>query len=162
MDTFHPTWNFVLRHPAHFFALGAGVGLMRRAPGTLGTLLAFPLFWVLDRSLPPYPFLAVIAGLFAFGVWACHVTGRTLRYPDYPGIVWDEIVAFLVVLFFTPREGLWQFFAFVLFRVFDILKPPPIGYFDARYKHGLGVMLDDLIAAFYALLCLAGWRALVS
>lgn len=162
MDTFHPSWSFVLRHPAHFFALGGGVGLLRRAPGTVGTLLAFPLFWILDRSLSPHLFLAVLAGLFLFGVWACQVTGRMLRHPDHPGIVWDEVVAFLLVLFFTPRGILWQAFAFLLFRVFDILKPPPIGYIDARYKHGFGVMLDDLIAAFYALLCLAGWRAVVS
>jgi phosphatidylglycerophosphatase A len=159
-DTFRPTWLFVIRHPAHFIAFGGGIGLIRRAPGTFGTLAAFPLFWLLQRHLLPYQFLLALALMFLIGIWASDWTGRMLRVPDHKGIVWDEIVAFLLVLFFTPAEVPWQVFAFLLFRAFDIAKPPPIGYFDAHYKNGLGVMLDDLIAALYTLLVIAAWVAL--
>jgi phosphatidylglycerophosphatase A len=161
-DSFRPTWHFVWRHPAHWIAFGGGVGLFPHAPGTFGTLLAFPLFWWLNRHLAAFQFLGVLGLLFALGVWACGRTGRTLRVADHPGMVWDEIVAFLLVLFFTPHDLAWQAFAFLLFRVFDILKPPPIGYYDAQMKNGAGVMLDDLLAAFYALLALAAARAVLS
>ena len=83
------------------------------------------------------------------------VTGRALGVPDHGAMVWDEIVAFLLVLFFTPESLPWQAAAFVLFRLFDIFKPPPIRYYDRTFKSGFGVMLDDLVAAFYTLLVLA-------
>jgi phosphatidylglycerophosphatase A len=158
-DTFRPTWHFVIRNPLHFIAFGGGIGLIRTAPGTFGTLAAFPIFWLLDRHLSASQFLVVLGLMFLLGVWAAHWTGRMLRVPDHRGIVWDEIVAFLLVLFFTPNDILWQCFAFLWFRIFDIAKPPPIRYFDTHYKNGLGVMLDDLLAAFYTLLVLAGWMA---
>ena len=104
--------------------------------------------------------LALVA-LFWIGVWATGRTGRALGVHDHGGMVFDETVAFLAVLFLTPRTLLWQAFAFLLFRLFDILKPPPIRYIDRRVKGGLGVMLDDLVAALFALLCLAGWKAVV-
>ena len=110
--------------------------------------------------MPPV-FLALIAGLFVLGVWVCRKTGEDLGVHDHSGIVWDEIVAFLLVLAFTPDTLLWQAFAFLLFRAFDVLKPPPIGYFDKTVHGGFGVMLDDLIAAFYTLLCLAFWKTLI-
>jgi phosphatidylglycerophosphatase A len=103
-------------------------------------------------------YLGALAALFAIGVWACNVTGRALGRPDYGGMVWDEVVAFLLVLFFTPVHGYWQAFAFLLFRLFDIVKPPPIRYYERRFKGGFGAMFDDLIAAFYALLALAAAR----
>ncbi|HSS46310.1 MAG TPA: phosphatidylglycerophosphatase A [Burkholderiales bacterium] len=157
----HPSWRFVLTHPAHFLAFGFGAGLMRAAPGTAGTLVAFPLFWFLNPRLMPLEFLALVAGLFILGWWICGKTGKDLGVHDYGGIVWDEIVAFLLVLYFTPDTLLWQAFAFLLFRIFDVLKPPPIGYFDQTVHGGFGVMLDDLIAASYTLLCLAFWKTLV-
>ena len=160
-DTFRPSWHFVFRHPAHCIAFAGGVGLFPSAPGTLGTLAAFPLFWYLDRYLLPYQFLGLLGLLFGLGVWACGRTGRMLRVPDHPGMVWDEVVAFMLVLFFTPDDLLWQAFAFLLFRAFDILKPPPIRYYDTHMKNGAGVMLDDLIAAFYTLLVLAAASALL-
>lgn len=159
IDSFRPNWHFVIRHPLHFVAFGGGIGLIRSAPGTFGSFAAFPLFWFMERYLPPYQFLVALALMFAVGVWACEATGRMLRVPDHPGMVWDEIVAFLLVLFFTPKDIFWQAFAFLLFRTFDIAKPPPIHYVDAHHKTGLGVMLDDLIAAFYALLVIAAWMA---
>ncbi|MFI4922544.1 MAG: phosphatidylglycerophosphatase A [Burkholderiales bacterium] len=156
-----PSWRFILRNPVHFLAFGFGAGLFPRAPGTAGTLVAFPLFWLLNPRLMPPVFLALIAGLFVIGVWVCGKTGEDLGVHDHSGIVWDEIVAFLLVLVFTPDTLLWQAFAFLLFRTFDILKPPPIGHLDKTVHGGFGVMLDDLIAAFYTLLCLAFWKTLI-
>ena len=151
----HPTWGFVYRHPAHFIAFGGGIGLSPAAPGTFGTLLALPLFYLLEPRLPPWTFLVVILGLFWLGVWACAVTGRALGVADHGGMVWDEVVAFLLVLFFVPTTGYWQGFAFLLFRLFDIFKPPPIRYYDRLLKNGFGVMWDDLLAAGYTVLVLA-------
>ena len=81
--------------------------------------------------------------------------------PDHGAMVWDETVAFLLVLFFTPVYSYWQPFAFVVFRLFDIAKPPPIRNFERAFKGGLGVMIDDLVAAGYTLLVLALARALL-
>jgi phosphatidylglycerophosphatase A len=150
-----PSWRFMWRHPAHVIALGAGSGLAPRAPGTAGTLLAFPLYWALAAWCSPLVLFGVVAGAFALGVWACGVTGRALGAADHGAMVWDEIVAFTLVLAFTPAGWQWQAGAFALFRAFDILKPPPIGYFDRRLKNGFGVMFDDLLAAGYTLLALA-------
>lgn len=153
-----PSWRFVLQHPAHWLAFGFGAGLAPVAPGTAGTLLAFPLFWWLAPRLAAVEFLALLAVMFIVGIWACQKTGDALGVADHGGMVWDEIVAFLLVLFFTPDSLRWQAFAFLLFRVFDILKPQPIRYYDRTFKNGFGVMLDDLVAAFYTLLVLALWR----
>ena len=149
----------MLGHPAHVIALGAGAGLVPRAPGTAGTLLAFPLYWGLAPYCAASTMLALIALGFALGIWACERTGRALGAPDHGAMVWDEIIAFMLVLSFTPSGLFWQTSAFVLFRIFDILKPPPIRYYDRILKNGFGVMLDDLIAAFFTLLLLALWRA---
>lgn len=156
-----PSWRFVFGHPSHFLAFGFGVGLMPFAPGTFGTLLALPLFWLLNPHLTPLEWVLGLIGLFWTGVWACSRTGRALGVHDHGGMVLDETVAFLAVLFLTPDTLLWQAFAFLLFRLFDILKPPPIRYVDRKVKGGLGVMLDDLVAALFALLCLAGWKTMM-
>jgi len=150
-----PSWRFLLSHPAHLVAFGFGVGLAPVAPGTWGTLLALPVYWLVSPRLEPVEFLLMLAVLFALGVWACEVTGRAIGASDHGGMVWDETVAFLLVLFFVPATLPWQAAAFLLFRLFDILKPPPIRYYDQALKGGFGVMLDDLIAASYALLVLA-------
>jgi len=151
-----PSAAFLLSHPAHFIALGFGTGLAPAGPGTVGTLLAFPIYAVLGRWLSPLGMLALLPALFALGVWACGRTGRALGVADHSGMNWDEIVAFLLVLVFTPPGIVWQVAAFCAFRLFDVAKPPPIRYFDQTVKGGFGVMFDDLIAAFYALLLLAG------
>ena len=150
-----PSWRFLLRRPAHFIALGFGAGLIPVAPGTFGTLLALPLYWLIRPEVGPTEYLLVILVLFGLGIWACDVTGRAIGAPDHGGMVWDETVAFLLVLFFTPAALHWQAVAFLLFRLFDILKPPPIRYYDRTFKSGFGVMLDDLVAAFYTLIVLA-------
>jgi phosphatidylglycerophosphatase A len=154
-----PGARFIVRHPAHFIAFGGGAGLAPYAPGTFGTLLALPLFWLAGPLLSPAAYFGVLAALFVLGAWACDVTGRALGRPDHGGMVWDETVAFLLVLFFTPVHGYWQAFAFLVFRLFDILKPPPIRYYERTFKGGWGVMIDDVAAAFYTLIVLALVRA---
>ena len=150
-----PTWRFILSRPAHFIAFGFGAGLAPIAPGTVGTLLAFPLYWLFVPQVGALEFLLLILVLFILGVWACDTAGRALGVSDYGGMVWDETVAFLLVLFLVPATLYWQAAAFLLFRLFDILKPPPIRHYDQTLKSGFGVMLDDLIAAFYTLVVLA-------
>lgn len=154
-----PDWEFVTRHPAHFIAFGGGAGLSPVAPGTMGTLVTFFLFGLVNQYLSPAKFLLLIGMLFIVGIWACSVTGKALGNHDHGGMVWDEIVAFLLVLLFTPNTLVWQAFAFLLFRLFDIFKPQPIGYYDKKLRGGFGVMFDDLLAAFFTLLCLAVWKA---
>ena len=156
-----PSWRFVLSRPAHFIAFGFGAGLIPVAPGTCGTLLALPLYWLFQPEVAPLEFLLVIVLLFGLGVWACEMTGRALGVHDHGGIVWDETVAFLLVLFFTPAAPVWQAAAFALFRLFDILKPPPIRHYDRTLKSGFGAMFDDLLAALYTLIILALARMII-
>ncbi|HXM80912.1 MAG TPA: phosphatidylglycerophosphatase A [Burkholderiales bacterium] len=155
MIVFRPSPSFAFSHPAHIIAFGGGAGLVPYAPGTAGTLLAWPIGWALGGSLPTLAVLGLLVMLFGLGVWACDVTGRKLGIPDHSSMVWDEIVAFLLVLAILPRELAWQAAGFVLFRLFDIAKPPPIRYFERRYHGGFGVMFDDIIAAAYTLIALA-------
>ncbi len=147
--------RFALSHPAHLFAVGFGAGLVPAAPGTAGTLLAWPVGWLLAGWLSPVPMLLIVALLFVVGVWACELTGRDLGTADDGAMVWDEIVAFLLILAIVPRDILWQGAAFVVFRAFDIGKPPPIRDLERRYGGGFGVMFDDLVAAGLTLLVLA-------
>jgi len=156
-----PSWRFLFSRPAHLVAFGFGAGLIPFAPGTWGTLLALPLYWVLAAHTAPLEYWLVIVVLFVLGVWACDATGRALGAPDHGGMVWDETVAFLAVLFFVPASLAWQAFAFLLFRFFDILKPPPIRFYDRTFKSGFGVMIDDIVAAFYTLVILALARNLL-
>lgn len=156
---FQPDLNLVYSHPAYFIAFSGGAGLSPVAPGTAGSLVAFPLFWFLNQNLDPAYFLLLIDIMFIVGIWACGLSGKALGAPDHGGMVWDETVAFLLVLFFTPVDWAWQLAAFVLFRLFDIVKPQPIRYYDSHLQGGFGVMFDDMVAAFFTLLCLAGWKA---
>ena len=144
-----------MNHPAELIAFGFGVGRARFAPGTWGTLFAWPIGAFLAVAMPAPALLALIALLFLLGVWACGVAGRRLGVHDHGGMVWDEIVAFLLVLAVVPVEIGWQIGAFVAFRAFDIVKPPPIRWLERRFQGGFGVMLDDLVAAGYALLVLS-------
>jgi phosphatidylglycerophosphatase A len=141
----------VFTDPAFFVAWGGGSGLARRAPGTFGTLVAFPVHLGL-ASLPAAAHAGAIALLLALGTWACAVVGRRLGVHDPGGIVIDEIVAFLVVLWAIPPTALAWLSAFVLFRVFDIAKPWPIGWLDRTVPGAIGVMLDDVAAAAATLL----------
>ncbi|MEX3916667.1 phosphatidylglycerophosphatase A [Paraburkholderia sp. BR10872] len=150
---------FMLTHPLHIVSLGFGSGLSRLAPGTAGTLFAWASFEVLNRYLTVTEWgLLIFFGFFA-GIWITAFTAKKLRTDDPSAIVWDEIVAFwLVLLMITPVAFEGRLWAFVVFRFFDMVKPPPIRYFDRRFKGGLGIMLDDIVAAFFTLLVIALWR----
>jgi phosphatidylglycerophosphatase A len=137
-------------HPAHFIALGFGVGLARYAQGTLGTLATLPLYWALATFLPPLAIAFLAIPLFFVGIWACEVTGRDLGSPDHGAMVFDEIVAFLPLAALASASLLLQALAFALFRLFDVWKPYPIREVERRAKGGFGVMIDDVFAAFYA------------
>ena len=155
-----PSLKFLVAHPAHFIALGFGAGLSPIAPGTVGTLLAFPLAALLRSYTGDLGYLLALAAAFAIGTWAADRTGRDLGVADHGSIVWDETVAFLLVLFIVGVEPLREALAFVLFRLFDIVKLPPADIIDREWHHGFGVMADDIVAAFYALLALALWQRL--
>ena len=155
MMILRPGFKFVFSHPAHFIAFGFGAGLSRFAPGTAGTLVGFPLYWMVGPYYSPWAMLALVAVLFAIGVWACDITGRNLGISDHGGMCWDEIVAFLLILEIAPDGLYWQVAAFFLFRIFDVVKPSPIRELEKRMKGGFGVMFDDILAAGYTLLALA-------
>ncbi len=142
-----------LTRPAHWLAFGLGAGLAPRAPGTFGTLAAVPLYLAL-AGLPLPAYLVLIVALFAWGVWLCGVTARDLGVHDHPGIVWDEVVGYLVTMTAAPPGWGAVVAGFVLFRLFDILKPWPIGALDRRLTGGLGIMADDLLAGVFAALVL--------
>ncbi len=150
-----PTARFLFAHPAHFLALGFGTGLAPVAPGTVGTLLGFPIYGLLAGRLAPVELLAAVAVMFALGIWACRKTGADLGIADHSAMNWDEVVAFVLVLAITPPGLGWQAFAFFAFRFFDVVKPAPIRYFDRTLKGGFGVMFDDIVAALYTLLAMA-------
>ncbi len=154
----NPDFKFLLSHPAHFFALGFGSGLAKKAPGTFGTLAAFPLFFVIPTNTWS---LLLWVLFFIGGVYVCDITGKHLGISDHGAIVWDEIVAFLLLLHFVPPSGIVWLVAFILFRLFDIWKPFPIRQCDAKLKGGFGVMFDDLLAAIYALLTMLGLQWLI-
>ncbi|MEZ5543179.1 MAG: phosphatidylglycerophosphatase A [Pseudomonadota bacterium] len=141
----------LLRHPLDLLALGFGSGLLPKAPGTAGTAVGIPCYLLLQPLAPAW-YLVVTAALFALGVAACAHAARGLGVHDHPAIVWDEIVGYLVTMTLAPAGWQWIAVGFVLFRLFDILKPWPIRWFDRRVHGGLGIMLDDLVAG----LCAAG------
>ncbi|MFT3802221.1 MAG: phosphatidylglycerophosphatase A [Burkholderiaceae bacterium] len=137
---------------SRWIAFGAGAGLSRAGPGTVGTLVAWAVWaWGLAHWRFEAQALLVIVS-FGIGVWACQRVADDLRIKDHPAIVWDEIVAFWLVLMVVPHSYGSQFVAFLLFRFFDIVKPPPIRQIDASVPGGFGVMLDDLAAAFATIL----------
>lgn len=150
-----PNFKLLLSHPAHFLSLGFGSGLAPFAPGTFGTIVGFPLFYLLQ----PFTLgiqLAIITLSFFIGIWCCDLTGKAIGVSDHGSIVWDEIAAMLLVLAFTPATPIYWLIAFALFRLFDIWKPFPIRQIDAKVKGGLGVMLDDLLAAIFTIIVIQG------
>ncbi len=145
----------VWRNPIHFAAFGFGAGAIKVAPGTCGTLVAIPLYILLqDLSLLVY--ISIIAVLFLLGVWLCQITTRDLGVHDHSGIVWDEIVGYLITMVAAPAGWLWIVLGFALFRLFDIWKPWPINLLDRHVKGGFGVMIDDVMAGIYAWLVMQG------
>lgn len=145
----------VWRHPIHFLSFGFGTGLSPRAPGTFGTLAGIPFVLLLGTG-SVFTYAAATALLFVVGIYLCDRTAHALGVHDHPAIVWDEVVGYLVTCFLVPLEAHWLLLGFLLFRVFDILKPWPISWIDRRVTGGFGIMLDDLLAAVPAWLLLQG------
>jgi phosphatidylglycerophosphatase A len=143
----------LLLNPAHCLSLGFGAGLSPKAPGTLGTLVAIPLYLAIVQLALPW-YLAVVGIGFCGGIWLCGYTGKVLGVHDHGGIVWDEIIGFWITMIAVPPAWQWILLGFVLFRIFDIIKPWPVGFADRRLQGGLGVMVDDLLAGLYALACM--------
>lgn len=155
MADFKPNLRWLLRRPVCFLGFGFGTGLAPVMPGTAGTLPALPLaFAFLSTGMSGLGLSLLCGILFISGIWICKVTERELGIQDYGGIVWDEIVAMMLVLSWVPCSPGWWAAAFAAFRFFDMLKPWPIKWFDRHVHGGLGIMLDDIIAALFALLAL--------
>ena len=166
MAPLRPSAAFMLRHPAHLLAFGFGSGLSPKAPGTVGTLWAWVSFLVFSHWLGPVGWGMTLALGTAVGWWACTRTAQHLGTADPGAIVWDEVLAFWLVLWvLMPASWLMQLAAFLLFRYFDAAKPGPVGWADRHYKlqpgqaiswrQGFGILLDDGVAALCTLMVLA-------
>jgi len=143
----------VLTSPIHFLAFGFGSGLAPFAPGTFGTLAAIPLYLLMQPlSLPLYLFIVAVVSFV--GIWICDKSSTALGVHDHSGIVWDEFAGYFVTMIAAPKGWLWIVIGFALFRLFDIWKPWPISVLDKKVAGGLGIMVDDLLAGVFALLCL--------
>ena len=161
-----PVFNarFLFSHPAHLIALGFGSGMSRVAPGTAGTLWAWLVFALLQPGMTDLRWALLIGVSLPLGWWACTVTARHMQVSDPGAIVWDEVVAFWLMLWLVMPTGFWgQLAAFALFRFFDAVKPGPVAWADKSFKGfgprgGFGIMFDDLVAAFCAMLVMAVWR----
>jgi phosphatidylglycerophosphatase A len=167
-----PTPAFMLRHPARWIALGFGSGLSPKAPGTVGTLWAWLAFWVLAPWLSDAGWALLMVGGTAVGWWACTRCAQHMNTPDPGSIVWDEVLAFWLVLWLSgPSSWLGQAIAFGLFRFFDAAKPGPVGWADRLFKsergapitwrQGLGILVDDFVAAGCTLAVIALYRYLL-
>jgi len=151
----------VIRDPVHILAFGLGTGLSPVAPGTVGSLLGVVLAW-LTLPLTLAAQLGLGLAVFIVGFWICGESARRIGVHDHSGIVWDEIAAMYLVLFWVPFDAYYWTAGFILFRLFDIWKPWPISDLDHRMGGGAGIMLDDLIAALYAACLLAFGRAILT
>ncbi len=147
------TRRVALGTPSGFLAFGFGSGLAPFAPGTFGTLAAIPPYLLLAQLSWPY-YLLVLVLTFLLGVFLCERASQHLGVHDHGGIVWDEFVGFWLTLFLIPNEWHWIVVGFLLFRLFDIIKPFPIKWLDQQVKGGFGIMIDDVIAGVYAWLVL--------
>lgn len=141
--------SHILRHPVHCLAFGFGSGLSPKAPGTMGTVVAIPLYLLLAQC-PPMVYLGLLVVAFLLGIYLCGKTASDLGVHDHGGIVWDEFVGFWITLFMAPQGWWWIVLGFLLFRLFDIWKPWPIRLLDKSVEGGLGIMLDDVLAGIYA------------
>ncbi len=148
-----------MRSPVQLIAFGFGAGLAPSAPGTFGTIAALPLYWLMSQlALGYYTLLVALA--FLGGIWVCEAASKELQVHDHPGIVWDEFVGLWITLWALPVEWTWMLAGFVMFRIFDIAKPWPIGWLDKRVKGGFGIMIDDVLAGIMAcgLLHILHWQ----
>lgn len=157
----NPLSRVSLKNPVHFFAVGFGSGLLRPAPGTWGSLAATVLGALLLAVFGTLFLMILIPLGFLMGCYFCEKTAADMGVHDHGSIVWDEFIGVFIVLCALPKLTLpWIIAAFVLFRFFDILKPFPIRYFDQKLRSGFGIMIDDVLAAVYAVIViwlLQGW-----
>jgi phosphatidylglycerophosphatase A len=150
----------VFTDPLYFLAFGFGSGLSPIAPGTCATLATIPLYLLLSHYTHWSVYLAITAFVFFFGIWLSERVCNELGVHDYPGVVWDEVAGYLLTMFLAPEGIFWVVLGFGLFRLFDIWKPQPIRWVDENMTGGLGVMLDDLLAAIpsWLVIQLIAWR----
>ncbi len=140
-------------NPLHLIAIGFGSGLVPFIPGTIGTLASIPFYLLISRlSISLYLFLLFL--LFLLGIWACQSATDAIGVNDHGGIVWDEFVGYFITMATAPYGSKWIFIGFLLFRFFDILKPWPINVIDRQINGGFGIMLDDILAGIFALICM--------
>jgi phosphatidylglycerophosphatase A len=144
-----PACKGIMRDPVHWLAFGFGSGCSPRAPGTMGTLVAIPVY-LLMADLLLWKYLLVTALMFIVGIWLCGKTAEKLGVHDHGGIVWDEIVGYLITMIAAPQGWVWLLIGFILFRFFDILKPWPISIADKKLTGGFGIMVDDVLAGMAA------------
>ncbi len=175
-----PTFRWVRQTASRTIAFGFGSGLSPVAPGTAGTLWAWAAFLLGEYFLSTEDFIWIISGGALLGCWVCGQVSEELGRKDFGGIVWDEIIAFWIVLIFIMPTNIWmQLIAFGLFRFFDAIKPGPIGMIDRHFKkmegndhapssilqtiwRGFGIMVDDLAAALFTLLVIALIQKMIS
>jgi phosphatidylglycerophosphatase A len=141
------SWEKIRKDPMYCLAFGFGSGLSPVAPGTCGTVIAIPIYCVFSFLFSSKVYLILTLLAFVGGIFICDKVSRDLGEHDYKGIVWDEIVGYLLAMFLVPLHWIWILLGFVLFRLFDIWKPYPIRWIDKRVGGGLGIMLDDVLAA---------------
>ena len=155
-----PTFEFMKPRLSRWIAFGLGSGLSNVVPGTMGTLFAWVAFAILAPLLGDTGMGLLIALGQVVGHWAIDRTGRDVGVHDHSAIVWDEIVAFWLVLWVIPQDFSDQLVGFLLFRLFDITKPAPIRTIDSQWQNAIGVLLDDLLAAAYTVIVMAVWERL--
>ncbi len=142
------------KNPIHMLAFGLGSGLSPKAPGTMGTIAALPIYWFLLQDLSVWAYALVLLATMVIGTYVCEKTSRDLNVHDHGGIVIDEWIGMWITMFLAPQGALWLLWGFVLFRIFDIAKPWPIKWFDQHVKGGFGIMMDDVVAAIAAWGCM--------
>ena len=149
----NPSVKECLTNPIHGLAFGLGSGLAPFAPGSFGTLVAIP-FYLLLQPLSLSVYLGVLLLLIVVSIYICGESARQLKTHDHSGIVLDEICGYLVTMIWVPDSWLWLVLGFLLFRLFDIWKPWPIGLVDRKVQGGLGIVIDDVLAGVFAAICL--------
>lgn len=155
------TDNLNLKNPIHLLAFGFGSGLAPKAPGTAGTIVAVFVYLPLSQLTTLYYAIALVMA-FGLGVVICEKTSNDLGVHDHGGIVWDEFVGYWITMFMVPVSAVWIIVGFLLFRLFDILKPWPIKWADTKVEGGIGIMLDDVLAGIMAALCIQATMVLIS
>ena len=150
--TVNPSFSQLVRSPVLLLAFGFGSGLSPKAPGTMGTIAAIP-FWLLLVQLPQIPYIFSVATAALIGISICGVAADRLGVHDHGGIVWDEFVGLWIAMAFLPPTYVSLALGFVLFRLFDIIKPWPISWLDKHVGGGLGIMIDDVVAGLAAGVC---------